>query len=209
MDVVMQADARFWDKIARKYAKQPVSDPEAYERTLTRTRSYLRESDNVLEMGCGTGTSALKLADATGSYLATDLAAEMIAIATEKGTGTENVTFAVSDTRLDGVAEKSMDVLLSFNLFHLVLDLEQALGRVAEIVKPGGYFISKTPCLGTSWYLKPVIALMRLVGKAPYVAFLKSKDYDSAIEAAGFRIVEVAEHNKGTRGHFVVAQREG
>ena len=34
-------DARFWDRIARKYAADTISDMAGYERTLERTRHYL------------------------------------------------------------------------------------------------------------------------------------------------------------------------
>ena len=49
---------------APKYAKSPIKDVPAYEYTLGRTRSYLKPTDAVLELGCGTGGTALKLADA-------------------------------------------------------------------------------------------------------------------------------------------------
>ena len=35
------ADARFWDRIARKYAADPIKDMDGYPRTLDRTRHYL------------------------------------------------------------------------------------------------------------------------------------------------------------------------
>ena len=56
------ADARFWDRIARKYAADPIKDMDGYARTVDRTRHHLRSTDTVLELGCGTGTTALKLA---------------------------------------------------------------------------------------------------------------------------------------------------
>src|SRR5262249_9010493 len=49
-------DARFWDRAARKYAAGRIADMPGYERTLERTRHYLKRSDKVLELGCGTGT---------------------------------------------------------------------------------------------------------------------------------------------------------
>lgn len=206
MDAAVKTNAQFWDKIARKYAKSPVSDPDAYAHTLTRTRHYLGAEDAVLEVGCGTGSSALKLADACKELLATDVAPEMIAIAREK-TGPDNVTFGVNDLQLEGIPDASKDAVLAFSLLHLLKDLPQALQRIHEVVKPGGYFISKTVCLGGAWYLRPVIGLMRAFGKAPFVAFLTPSELDAAIAEAGFEIVESAEHNKGTRGHFVVGRK--
>ena len=207
MGITMTQEARFWDKIARKYAKQPVSDPDAYEHTLGRVRSYLKADDDVLEIGCGTGTTALKLADACGTLLATDISPEMITIAREKPNEVGSVTFNVADTLVQDVPSASKDVVMAFNILHLVPDLGQTLARTAEIVKPGGYFISKTPCLAGAWYFRPIIGAMRLFGMAPPVAFLATDALDAAIKAAGFDLVEVAENNKGKRGHFVVARK--
>ena len=51
----MIEQAKFWDKAATKYAADPIKDMAAYTYTLERTRSYLRDSDTMLEIGCGTG----------------------------------------------------------------------------------------------------------------------------------------------------------
>ena len=80
----MQNATYFWDKVAPKYAKRPIADMSAYDRTLARTATYLHESDRVLELGCGTGTTALRLADRVAAYTASDLSPGMIRIAREK-----------------------------------------------------------------------------------------------------------------------------
>ena len=82
--MITASDARFWDRISRKYAKDAIVDQGGYERTLDRTRALLKPDDQVLELGCGTGSTALRLAGEVQSYLATDLSARMIAIAKEK-----------------------------------------------------------------------------------------------------------------------------
>lgn len=203
----MKTNPLFWDKIAQKYAAQPVSDPDAYAYTLAQTRTYLSPDAHVLEIGCGTGSSALALADTGAQITATDFAPEMIRIAKEKGAETPNVTFEVADTELTQFQANQFDAVLAFNLFHLVGGLDAALARVAAVVKPGGYLISKTPCLGGAWYLRPVIGLMRVVGKAPFVAFLRTGQLDAQIKAAGFDVLISEEHNAQTRGHFVVARK--
>jgi SAM-dependent methyltransferase len=78
------SDARFWDRSSRKYAIGAIADQAGYERTLDRTRALLGPGDKVLELGRGTGTTALRLAGDVQNYLATDISAGMIAIANEK-----------------------------------------------------------------------------------------------------------------------------
>jgi SAM-dependent methyltransferase len=77
-------DARFWDRAAKKYAASPIDDEAGFERTLARTRALMPPEARVLELGCGTGTAALCLADSVKSYVGTDISAGMIAIAQEK-----------------------------------------------------------------------------------------------------------------------------
>ena len=79
-------DARFWDRAARKYATDPIKDMRGYEHTLDRISDLVNSSDTLLEIGCGTGTTALRLAPSVSRVIATDVSSEMIAIAREKAT---------------------------------------------------------------------------------------------------------------------------
>ena len=74
-------NAAFWDKAAEKYAKSAIADPDAYEYTLGRTRTYLKPTDNVLELGCGTGSTALVLASDVAKISAVDISKGMLEIA--------------------------------------------------------------------------------------------------------------------------------
>ena len=73
--------ATFWDKIAPKYAKDPISDVASYEYTLGRTLSYLTEDDSVLQLGCGTGSTALHFAPHVRDIVGADISSGMIDIA--------------------------------------------------------------------------------------------------------------------------------
>ena len=54
----MRDAARFWDKRAGKYAQRPVADPDTYGKKLAITRNCFRPDSEVLEFGCGTGSTA-------------------------------------------------------------------------------------------------------------------------------------------------------
>ena len=77
-------DAKFWDRIARKYSAGPIRDPDGFENTLARVSDFLKPDYHVLELGCGTGTAALRIAPTVARYMATDISPEMVAIANEK-----------------------------------------------------------------------------------------------------------------------------
>jgi ubiquinone/menaquinone biosynthesis C-methylase UbiE len=206
------ADARFWDRTARRYAADPIKDMDGYERTLDRTRHYLNGTDAVLELGCGTGTTALRLAPHVSHMTATDLSGEMIAIAREKATvqACRNVEFAVATPDRAPWPDDSFDAVLAFNLWHLVADRALALAQVHRLLKPGRLFVSKTPCLGE---MNPLIRLavpvMQLVGKAPYVAFFSAAELEGEIERAGFTIIERTRHGSSRKDAriFIVARK--
>jgi ubiquinone/menaquinone biosynthesis C-methylase UbiE len=209
-------DSRFWDRIARKYAADKIADEAGYERTLARCLDYLKPTDNALEFACGTGTTALRLAPSVGSLIASDISAEMIAIAREKQAaagslnGAGGLAFVQSSLATLPYPGESFDVIMGFSALHLVPDLGEGLAQVHSLLKPGGLFISKTPCLGE---MNPLILaalpVMRLLGKAPNVLVFTSGDLQAAIGAAGFDLVAVERHaskGKDTRP-FIVARR--
>jgi len=116
--------AAFWDRVARRYAKMSMRNADDYERTLNMIRAYLRPDDRVLEFGCGTGTTALKLSSAVGSYIATDYSPEMIAIAAEKlaEAGINDLHIHVGRIGDGSLCRDPFDVILAFNLLHLLPD---------------------------------------------------------------------------------------
>lgn len=200
----------FWDRTAEKYAASPIKDEAAYEATLARVRAHLRPDMDVLEIGCGTGTTALKLADAARSITATDIAGRMLAIAEEKRVraGVETVRFTQATLDDHAFEPESFDAVVAFNLLHLLEDLPAALREIWRLTAPGGLFLSKTVCLAERGpWLPLLVGAMRLAGRAPHVAFLKSGELDAMIEAAGFTIVETGNYPEKAKSHFVAARK--
>jgi len=63
------------------------------------------------------------------------------------------------------------------------------------VLKPGGVFISKTPCLKEmNFMVGLVVPVLRAVGRAPYVAFFSAQELEREIAGAGFEIAERARH---------------
>ncbi|MDF2231713.1 class I SAM-dependent methyltransferase [Albimonas sp. CAU 1670] len=206
-------DARFWDRSARKYAASSISDLAGYERTLDRTRQVLGADDAVFEFGCGTGTTALRLAPSVGRIVATDISGAMIAIAREKADadGCGNARFEVGTPDDPRWPEGTFDAVLGFNVLHLIEARAAALDGVHRLLKPGGLFISKTPCLREmNPLVRLAIPVMQAVGKAPFVASFDAGELERDVEGAGFDIVERARHGlrgKDVRPFFVARKR--
>ena len=58
------------------------------------------------------------------------------------------VTFRVASAPDSFADDTSYDAVFAHSLLHLIPDPEALFARVAKAVPAGGYFISKTPCLG-------------------------------------------------------------
>ena len=206
------ADARFWDRTARKYAADSIKDMAGYERTLARTKDLLDRSATVLEIGCGTGTTALRLAPSVTSLVATDVSSEMIAIAREKAAAEacRNAEFLVATAENAPGTDGIYDAVLAFNALHLMADRSSMLAHVHRLLKPGGLMISKTPCLSE---MNPLIRLAvpvaRLLGKAPTVSFFSAAALEAEIAGAGFNIIERGRHGSGRNDPriFIVASK--
>jgi len=203
------ANAKFWDKAANKYAASPVKDIPSYEDTLDRTRHYLQPSDRLLEIGCGTGTTALTLSASIQEVIATDISEQMLSIAESKreDQGITNVSFVHAEVTRP-LAAAPFDAICAFSILHLVDDLQETLTHMHSLIKPGGYVISKTPCLaGMNALVRPLIKVLQLFGKAPTVLFLNASELEAAFQRAGFEIIETGHFGKNTKSRFIVARR--
>ncbi|MGE7471437.1 class I SAM-dependent methyltransferase [Bosea sp. NPDC003192] len=206
------SDARFWDRSSKSYARSRISDQAGYERTLERTRALLKPDGAVLELGCGTGTTALRLASRVESYLATDISAGMIAIAAEKlaANPMPGLAFRAATAETLAAETERFDTVLGFNYLHLVRDLPSTLRSIHALLVPGGRFISKTPCLGDmNPLIKLALPLMQMIGKAPYAGVFSAQELSGLIAAAGFEVVSTERHaSKGKDSRpFIVARR--
>jgi ubiquinone/menaquinone biosynthesis C-methylase UbiE len=206
------SDARFWDRTSRKYAKGAIADQAGYERTLDRTRALLGSGDRVLELGCGTGTTALRLAGDVQDYLATDISAGMIAIANEKCAAGPIPALVFRTATAEALAPDAtqFNAVLGFNYLHLVRDLHGTLHRIHALLAAEGLFISKTPCVGDmNPLLRFALPAMRAVGVAPYAGVFRAADLSQQISAAGFDIL--ATENHATKGNdnrpYIVARK--
>lgn len=205
--------ARFWDRIAVKYAADPIVDLAGHEATLRRVQGLLSADQDVLAIGCGTGTTALRQAPSTRRLVASDASAGMFAIAREKPAAQPlpllNFDVADADAPIAGASE--YDVVLAFNVLHLVTDLDRALELAVQALRPGGLLISKTACISEMNPPIPDLALplMRAIGKAPHVLCFDADALRSAIARQGMDILSVERH--GTRGKdfrvFIVARK--
>ncbi|MEH6627783.1 MAG: class I SAM-dependent methyltransferase [Motiliproteus sp.] len=181
----------FWDRIAKRYAKKPVSDETTYQKKLAVTQSYLKSDTKVLEFGCGTGSTALVLAPHVNDYEAIDVSANMIAIARDKlaETAIDNLTFKQAALEEYPAHDSSLDAVLGHSILHLLNDPDDAIRRVYRMLKPGGIFVSSTACIGDGMrFFRLIAPLGKWLRLIPMVKVFSRKDLETSLQAAGFRI---------------------
>ena len=118
------------DKIADRYSKSPVSDEESYQKKLKVTREYLKPYMEVLEFGCGTGSTAIAHAAQVKHIQAIDISSRMIEIAQRKAdeSDVKNISFERSSIDEFSVSDQTLDAVLGLSILHLLEDKEE-VGR--------------------------------------------------------------------------------
>lgn len=197
---------KFWDRFAERYAARPIKDIAAYEAMLADVASRLRPSDHVLEIGCGTGGTAIRLAPLVAQWTATDLSPEMVRIARSKPAGA-NLRFVVSEA---GTAFDSgpVDVICAFNILHLVHDLPDTLSRIHAELRPGGLLISKTWCFADlPLQVRLLFPILRAIGLFPVATSLSTTHLRQAILDAGFQLADERVFGQNPQNRYIVARK--
>ncbi len=204
----MTRSARFWDRIAERYAKKPVGDEAAYQKKLAVTREFFRPDMQVLEIGCGTGSTAIAHAPYVGQIRATDISEKMIEIAKGKAAeaNVQNVTFETLATEDLDVASESVDAVLALSLLHLLEDKEAAIARIHDMLRPGGVFVSNTVCLGDNmkWF-RFIGPIGHWLGVFPLVRLFTRNELENGLRHAGFDIEHTWQPDKWVV--FIVARK--
>lgn len=202
-------DARFWNRIAKRYAKKAVPDQRIYETKLAKTNSFLKPTDRVLEIGCGTGTTAIHHASRVAHVRATDISERMIEIARTKARAAkvQNIDFEMTSVEKLSAAPNSFDVILAHSILHLVPRVDRELVQLHQMLEPGGLLISSTPCIRDFFPLLRYFGpLGRALGVLPRVNVFGEEELDRWLAAAGF-VIEERWQPRPKSGVYIVARK--
>ena len=187
----MNTSAKFWNKVAAGYAKQPIADEAAYQKKLQVTRDYFQPNMTVLEFGCGTGSTAITHAPYVKHIHAIDFSSNMIAIAQGKANAQniQNITFEQASIDDLQVSDRTYDAVLGLNILHLLDKKEAVIAKVFDMLPPGGLFITSTICLGdTMAWFKGMAPIGKALGLFPLVKVFTIKALKKSLTDAGFTI---------------------
>jgi ubiquinone/menaquinone biosynthesis C-methylase UbiE len=207
----MNRSIKFWDRIAVNYSKKPVVDEASYQKKLQMTRKYFRSDMDVLEFGCGTGSTTIAHAPYVRHIHAIDISPKMIEIAKDKAAAQNvtNVMFEQSAIDDLSVPDQSLDVVLGLSILHLLENRETVICSVHQMLKPGGLFISSTMCIGDSMkFFKVIAPIGKFFGLIPLVKVFTTKELEDSLTDADFKIDYQWDPGKG-KAAFIVAQKTG
>ncbi len=117
----------FWERIGKR----------------TIDRLSVATGAKILDVGCGTGASALPAAEAVGakgSVIGVDLSARLLERAHNKakGRGINNIEFRVADMTALGYPDGHFDAVISVFSIFFVPDMEGLVRELWRMVRPGG-----------------------------------------------------------------------
>lgn len=207
----MDRSDKFWDRKAEGYARSPISDEANYQKKLSDTQKFFTPDMNILEFGCGTGTTAINHAPHVQRIEAVDISENMLEIGRTKAREAciDNVRFTRGTLTEFNAESASFDAVLGLNVIHLLPDRREVLAEVARILKPGGVFVSSTVCLGNSYlrFIKLLAPLGKLMGIMPDVFILTKVKLAKEIEEAGFTIKVQWHHGMHDMVVFIIARK--
>ena len=205
----MDREEAYWNKTADKYSKQAVADQAAYEKKLDVTRRYFQPDMDVLEIGCGTGSTAIAHAPYVRHIRATDISTRMIEIAQDKAraAGIDNVTFEALPVEALDVPDASLDVVMAHSILHLLEDRERAIADVYRMLKSGGVFVTSTACIRDMMLpIRLVVPVGRFLRLFPLVKVFSAAELKASLEGAGL-VIDYEWQPKRNAAAFIVCRK--
>ncbi|MEJ7832253.1 MAG: class I SAM-dependent methyltransferase [Nocardioides sp.] len=125
----------------------------------------------ILEVGCGTGAFAARLAEMPDTRVfAVDQSERFVRLTRDRG-----VEAHVADVQHLPFADSSFDTVAALWMLYHVADLHRALGEIRRVLRPGGTFVAVTN--GD----EHVADLRRDAGGAPVVTRFSSENGESSL----------------------------
>ena len=206
----MKNPEKFWDRISKNYDNSSKKVSNEPSRPLLATQKYLNINDSVLDYGCATGKASIEISEFVHNVYGIDISAKMIGIAEKKAETNEikNVTFAQMEIFSEQLQPESFSVVVAYNVLHLLNTVDEAIQRIYNLLKPGGFFISNTPCLGEHKYFwGSIIYIGGKLNLMPDVKTFKGEDVVAILTKNKFDIIENKKLAESAMNYFIVAKK--
>lgn len=205
----------FWDKIAEKYDEAEERFEPIHTQVLQFIKSYLNSNDIVLDYGCATGSKAFKLSSTVKEIHGIDISSKMIGIAKRRLTNSnvKNLCFTQTTLFEEKLKKESFNVIIAIAILHSLENNYQVVQRIAELLKPGGLFISATPCLKEKMAFSNKLqmylyAILSKTGIVPVtLKRFKFNDLDNLLSNENFKIIMTERIFYQMSSYLIVARK--
>lgn len=142
----LEETREFWDQAAKSFDEEPdhgLSDPTIRHAWVGLIKVLLAGPlGRALDLGCGTGSLSLILAELGYEVVGIDLSPKMISLAREKAAQAgREIEFQVMNAADPQLAEGQFSVLVCRHLLWTLPERERVLERWARLLMPGGVLL--------------------------------------------------------------------
>lgn len=177
----------FWQKTAAIYDSFMRGSSGLYADIAAEAQKYLKKSDYVLEVACGTGKLSTALAPCVRLWEATDFSEKMIHEAKRK-TDSAKLHFSVQDATDLPYADKSFDAVMITNALHIMPNPKGAMSEIRRVLKDNGKCIAPTFIWNEKRHDGLVLKLMKLFGFKAYSNWSEER-YLKFLSDCGFKVL--------------------
>lgn len=176
-------DSERWDAEAESFDEEPdhgLRDPVVREAWRGLLRSVMPPiPSRIADLGCGTGSLALLLAEDGHEVDGVDFSTEMVRRAGAKAGTFPGVTFAVGDASAPGLPAAAYDVVLCRHVLWALPSPADALARWVDLLVPSGRIVLVEGSWSTGAGLtgEQTVALVECAGLTPSLQPLQDPAY--------------------------------
>jgi len=206
----LKRSEKFWDRMSKNFDKPKKKKDQKLPKTVRYSEKYLNENDTVLDFGCATGKITIDISNYVKQIYGIDLSSKMIEIANKKvhEQNLKNIYFQQSTIFNSKFEDESFNVILGFNILHLIENGPKVLERIHRLLKLDGIFISATPCLhDNNVFLRTVLNFVSKLKVIPYIKSLSFLDLEKLISDGKFEIIQNINISQSIPNHFIVAKK--
>jgi ubiquinone/menaquinone biosynthesis C-methylase UbiE len=102
----------------------------------------LRTEDRILEIGCGIGTVVHELSKKGHDIIGIDISSEAIEYGRNKY---GDIRLEVQAAETLPYEDESFEVVLSFDLFEHIAEIDKHISEIRRVLRSGGYYLFQTP----------------------------------------------------------------
>ncbi|MCG3221783.1 MAG: class I SAM-dependent methyltransferase, partial [Candidatus Heimdallarchaeota archaeon] len=206
----MNKSEKFWDRTAKEYETKEIKWEKIFNKAVENTKKYLSSNDVLLDYACGAGVITAQIASCVKETHAIDISSKLLDVAKRMANERkiENISFVKTTIFDERYQKESFDVITAFNILHLLEDSKEIIQRINELLKPGGLFISETPCLGEKKsLLGTFLSLLSKLRIVPYLNRLKFSELEDLLAERKFQIIETEDLQQKQTNYFIVAKK--